>query len=131
MAQKVLVVDDDTETRLVLGLQLRAQGWAVREAANADEALAVLGREAVDAIVLDLRMPGVWGFTMARRLRSQGYDRPIVLFSAYHGPEIDNEAGELGLQLILKPDTATLIEVLGRLLASAPTGERGEVRRRP
>ncbi len=97
----------------------------MREAANAEEALAVLRRERIDAIVLDLRMPGAWGFTFARHLRAQGYERPIVIFSAYHGPEIDDEAAELGLQLILKPDSPTVIEVLRKMLETAPRSMQG------
>lgn len=131
MPPKILVVDDDTEVRLVLGLQLRSEGWTVREAANADEAMARLREEPFDAIVLDLRMPGAWGFTFVREYRAAGYDVPTVVFSAFHGPEVEDEAEELGLPLFQKPDTAGMLAAVRAAVEPAgDSGRRGR-RRRP
>lgn len=126
----MLVVDDETEIRLVLGLQLRNEGWAVREAANADEAMARLREEEFDAIILDLRMPGAWGFTFVREARAAGYDLPIVVFSAFHGPEIEDEAEELGLELFQKPDFDGMLAAVRAAVGDDDGRTRGRRRRR-
>lgn len=125
----MLVVDDETEIRLVLGLQLRNAGWTVREAANADEAMARLREEDFDAVVLDLRMPGAWGFTFVRDARALGYDVPIVVFSAFHGPEIEDEAEELGLRLFQKPDFEGMLTALRDAIGGGAGGPSGPATR--
>lgn len=134
---RVLVVDDDPDIRLVLGLQLRRNGWTVREAATGDEALERARDEEFDAIVLDHRMPGAWGISVARELRQQGFDAPILLFSAYLGPDVEAEAADLGVDTFAKTATDELVSevrailepprpwwrrALDRVTGSAPAG---------
>lgn len=116
MAARVLVVDDDPDIRLILGLQLRRSNWTVREAATGEEALQRAREEDFDAVVLDHRMPGRWGITVARELREQGFTAPILLFSAYLGPEVEAEAAELELDTFAKTATDELVETVREIL---------------
>jgi DNA-binding response OmpR family regulator len=77
----VLLVDDDGLLRLALGLALTDEGFAVATATSGEEALAAIQREPFDLVLLDLRLPGVDGLTVCRRLRAQG-DLPILIITA-------------------------------------------------
>lgn len=116
MNPRVLVVDDDPDIRLVLGLQLRRYGWTVREAATGDEAFDRVRDEQFDAVILDHRMPGAWGISVARDLRERGFSAPILLFSAYLGPEVEAEAAELGVDTFAKTATDELVAEVRAIL---------------
>lgn len=124
MSVRILVVDDDPDIRLVLGLQLRRHGWTVREASTGDEALERVRDEDFDAVVLDHRMPGSWGVTTARQLREAGYGEPILLFSAYLGPEVEAQADELGLDTFAKTSMDALVEAVRERLTPPPLWRR-------
>ena len=68
----VLVVDDDPDIRSLLALALTDAGFAVREAADGKAALEELGRQAPDAMVLDVMMPVHDGFEVLRRMKANG-----------------------------------------------------------
>lgn len=79
--QKVLVVDDSkTELMFLTGL-LHKQGYTVRTAENAQEAMARLGEEKPDLILMDVVMPGQNGFQLTRAIArdSQFADVPIIM----------------------------------------------------
>ncbi len=92
---RVLVVDDDSTVREVVVSYLRAERYDVAEAADGETALAAVGRERPDLVVLDLMLPGVDGFEVCKRLRAQG-DMPVIMLTAL-GRESDRVVGlELG-----------------------------------
>jgi excisionase family DNA binding protein len=79
----VLIVDDDERIREFVRVNLEMDGYAVREAGNAEEGLAVLEEEPPDLILLDVMMPGVDGWEMLRRVHERhGVGAiPVVMFS--------------------------------------------------
>jgi CheY-like chemotaxis protein len=80
----VLVVDDDDTLRKLVGVTLAAEGHAIREAANGEEALAAIGESRPDAIVLDLVMPKLDGFAVLERLQESPELRtiPVLVLTA-------------------------------------------------
>jgi CheY-like chemotaxis protein len=76
---RVLVVDDNRDTATSLALLLRAAGYQVETSFDGLSALAAARRFAPDACVLDINMPGMNGYELARRLREQAPGRPPVL----------------------------------------------------
>ncbi|HTM12064.1 MAG TPA: response regulator [Bryobacteraceae bacterium] len=68
---RVLIVDDDPETRQLIGDTLEADGHTPLTAGNGDEALRILGRSHIDAIVLDLLLPGRNGFEILTEIRAR------------------------------------------------------------
>ncbi|WP_376091981.1 response regulator [Roseomonas sp. CCTCC AB2023176] len=79
---RVLLVEDEEVVREVLATQLADEGYEVLAVANAEEALAILGRlGAPDAMVTDLNMPGMNGIDLIRRLRAAGTAVPTVLLT--------------------------------------------------
>jgi two-component system, OmpR family, phosphate regulon response regulator PhoB len=104
---RVLVVDDDQRVRTVVGWQLEADGFTVREAGDGVEALDQIDRDPPDLLVLDLSLPGVGGLDVLRRvrLREQAAARlPVIVLSGRSG-ETDRIIGlDLGADdYLVKP----------------------------
>jgi len=110
----VLVVDDDDQVREVVRINLEIEGYAVREASNAEEGLAALEADAPDLILLDVMMPQVDGWEMLRRVQERhGIGSiPVVMFSGKLDETARLEAAERGAQgFVGKPfDLRSLIE---------------------
>jgi len=81
---RILVVEDDGDTRLALGMRLRASGFEILEAGDTDGAVTVARRERPDLILLDLGLPGGGGFVVMERLSADPGldDMPVVVLSA-------------------------------------------------
>ena len=80
----VLVVDDEPDVRLIARVVLSSAGYDVREAASGEEALEQLtGDELPDAVLLDVRMPGIDGWETLQRLRKDQTELPVVIFTAH------------------------------------------------
>ncbi|MFB8004172.1 response regulator transcription factor [Nocardia sp. NPDC056000] len=79
---RVLVVDDEPNIRDLLGAALRASGFSVTVAANGVEALAAAAATTPDIVVLDVMLPDMDGYTVARRLRGAGNDVPVLFLTA-------------------------------------------------
>jgi two-component system response regulator MprA len=78
----VLVVDDEPAIRESLERALKIEGHAVELAADGELALARLAEAPVDAVVLDVAMPGIDGFEVCRRLRAAGDRVPVLMLTA-------------------------------------------------
>ncbi|MFG3121681.1 response regulator transcription factor [Streptomyces sp. NPDC017615] len=78
----VLVVDDDAAIRRSLERGLRLNGFTVRTAADGTGALAAIGQEPPDVLVLDVSMPGLSGIQVCTRLRDEGRELPVLMLSA-------------------------------------------------
>jgi DNA-binding response OmpR family regulator len=83
---RVLIVDDDPDLLFTLEAQLEADGYRVQAAPNGRAALALAERRLPHLAVLDLVMPGMGGFELARRLRRLG-DVPVILLTALDDEE--------------------------------------------
>jgi len=79
----VLVVDDEKQIRKVLRMLLEEQGYAVREAASGEEAVAGYEREAADAVLLDLKLPGIDGIETMARLQKLGAPCAFIMMTAH------------------------------------------------
>jgi signal transduction histidine kinase len=95
---RVLVVDDSAQNRLVAGGHLEAAGYEVLMASSGEEALEVLAKEHVDLVVLDVLMPGIGGFEACRRIRATPgiADTPILFLTALGDREATTPALEAG-----------------------------------
>jgi excisionase family DNA binding protein len=81
----VLVVDDDPRLREFVRVNLETEGYTVREAAGADEALAAIADQAPQLVLLDVVMPGVDGWELLQRLQELHGSIPVVMFSGQVG----------------------------------------------
>jgi two-component system phosphate regulon response regulator PhoB len=80
----ILVVEDDADIQQLVSYNLIKAGMNVTCADKGEEALAVLGREKVDGIVLDLMLPGLDGLEICRRIREEEQTRnvPVIILTA-------------------------------------------------
>ncbi|MBI5919063.1 MAG: response regulator [Nitrosomonadales bacterium] len=81
----ILVVDDDTDIRSLLADYLAQQGWHISTAANGAEMRALLERETVELVVLDLTLPGEDGLALCRDLRARSA-LPVIMLTARSAP---------------------------------------------
>ena len=79
-AVRLLIVDDDTETRYLLSAVLEAEGYTTLLATSGSQALDMLSRVSPAAILLDLLMPEMDGFEVLRRIRENRMSRDIPVF---------------------------------------------------
>ncbi len=112
---RLLVVDDDASVGKLLRALFDRDGWEVFNATSGEECLTMVRDAPPDVIVLDNMMPGLTGLETARRLRQDGFDMPIVLFSAYVGPDLESAARELDLNPVAKVDTQAVISIVDAL----------------
>lgn len=124
MAKHILIVDDYPDALDIWTFYLRSLGYRVSTAS--DGAVAVERAEALlpDLIVLDLELPRLSGFDVAKHLRSNPDTREIPLIAATgysHMSQLDR-AREAGFdQIVVKPcDPDFLVSAIERLLDSAP-----------
>jgi len=84
MPEKVLLVDDDLDTLRLVGLMLQRQGYEILQASNGLQALELAVNESPDLILLDVMMPDMDGYEVARRLRANPATThlPIIMFTA-------------------------------------------------
>lgn len=116
-----VIVDDHDDTREGFAEFLQVSGFEVLPAASADEFDSAIARRRPDAIVLDLQLPRVDGWELARRIRQSPdlRDVPLVAFSACVMPDERARAEEAGFDVFLaKPcDPEVVVGELRRLLA--------------
>ena len=79
----ILVVDDEQNIRFLYKEELEDEGYQVSVAATGEEALKILDTKTPDLIVLDIKMPGMDGIELMRKIEEDKGDIPIVLCSAY------------------------------------------------
>ena len=91
MDSKVLVVDDEEGLRLLYKEELEEEGCTVELASTGEEALERLECDSMDLVLLDIKMPGMDGVEVLRRIKEKWHDLPVVLCSAY--PHYKNEFG--------------------------------------
>jgi PAS domain S-box-containing protein len=122
--RKVLVVDDDADSRLVLSAMLRQQGADVTAADSVPSAMRAIERDSFAAIVSDLAMPGEDGYSLARRIRATSQVPLIAVSALASGTNDRQRALEKGFDdFIRKPvDPRLLAEVVGTVIASRNPG---------
>jgi EAL domain-containing protein (putative c-di-GMP-specific phosphodiesterase class I) len=113
---RILLVDDEAALRRAIGKVLELGGYSVVTAANGDDAIALLQASAFDAIVSDIRMPGMDGLALLRAIRTQDLDVPVIFLTGSPALESAVAALEYGaFQYLTKPiDSARLLEVVDR-----------------
>jgi DNA-binding NtrC family response regulator len=103
-AKPVLIVDDEKNIRLTLAHALEALGLESDTAVNGEEALAKLAEKRFGLMLLDLKMPGMDGMEVLRRVRETRPDIKVIIITAHGTIESATEAIKLGaVDFIQKP----------------------------
>src|ERR1700733_11644015 len=92
---RILIVDDERQNRQLLEVMLGPEGYHLFTAASGEETLGLVAQAAPDLILLDIMMPGMDGYEVARRIKGNPATQkiPIVMITALH----DRDAMMLGL----------------------------------
>jgi CheY-like chemotaxis protein len=99
-------VDDNPDSTEPLSLLLQTRGHETRVSTDAEEAIALADDFRPDCVVLDLGLPRMDGYEVARRLRNRPYGAQLVLvaLTGWAGQEIRNKAAEAGFDYhLVKP----------------------------
>jgi two-component system alkaline phosphatase synthesis response regulator PhoP len=125
--KRLLLVEDEPGLQLALSDRLTSEGYAVETAADGHTAIARATGEVFDVIVLDVMLPGRDGFDVAKTIRQQGIQTPILMLTA-RTQVVDRVVGlKLGADdYLTKPfETIELLARLEALMRRAPSGSSG------
>jgi two-component system OmpR family response regulator len=135
---RLLLVDDESRLTAALRKGLTADGFVVDVASDGVEGLELAGREAYDAVVLDVMLPGLSGYEVVRRLRAAGSWVPVIMLSAKDGEHDQADALDDGADdYLTKPFSYVVLLARLRALLRRGSGARpavltvGEVRLDP
>lgn len=102
--KSLLIVDDQTGIRLLLDEVFRREGFVTRLAANGVEALQAVEDEVPGCILLDMKMPGIDGVEVLKRLKKGWPEIPVIMMTAYGELELTDDALQIGaLKYFTKP----------------------------
>jgi two-component system OmpR family response regulator len=114
----VLIVDDDVDTLELATMILARAGHKVTPIGRGLDTLVEVARDRPDVILLDIMLPDMDGFSVARKLRTTFADSPpILFFSALCSPEDQKTGRALGNGYLVKPvRTSTLIDSVQKIV---------------
>jgi CheY-like chemotaxis protein len=125
--RSILIIEDNADARDALRILLELDGHVVEATGEGTEGLQIAQAHDPDIALVDIGLPGLDGFEIARRLRASGSRRPVlVALTGYSEPEDRRRAAEAGFDsLLVKPvDPSTLSRLLSTLEIPGP-GSRG------
>ena len=116
MNATILIVEDEFAVSRGIEYALQQEGYTVKVARNGEEGVEFATQQAPDLVILDVRLPGMDGFEVLRRIRSAGTKAPVLFLTA-RGDEVDKVIGlELGADdYLTKP--FSLRELMSRIKA--------------
>ena len=113
----VLVVDDNAALRALVRVNLEDEGYSVREAAGAEEALAAVDDQAPELVLLDVVLPGTDGWELLKRLQERHGSIPVIMFSGQVEASSADAAERGARDFVGKPfDPRQLVERAKQLL---------------
>lgn len=123
---KVLLVDDEEDFVRTMAERMEMRDVGSGIALNGEEALAMLGEEVPDVMVLDLRMPGMGGLEVLERVKTLHPSLEVIILTGHGSDADEKEARRLGaFEYLRKPvDFGTLLEAIRRAGQSSEPGSR-------
>ena len=116
--RSILIIEDNADARDALRVLLELDGHAVEAAGDGQEALELARTKDPDIALVDIGLPGIDGYEVARRVRARDARRPVLIaLTGYGQPEDRRRATEAGFdEMLVKPvDPAALAELLATL----------------
>jgi CheY-like chemotaxis protein len=108
---KVLVIDDEPCTRVLLDIHLRRRGYDVILAGDGWNGLQLYRQEHPDVILLDLDMPELDGVTVLKEIRAVDFKQPVIVLTGNSNPETEQQVRAIGVnEFVLKSSSMHLLE---------------------
>jgi len=101
---RILIVDDDSSIRNMLGIVLSKAGFDIVTAEDGKSALVTLKRESFDLIISDIKMPGISGIDLLKKVKTYNPEIPVIMITAHASTDDAVDAMKLGAEdYITKP----------------------------
>ena len=119
MSEKVLIVDDQYGIRILLNEVLQKEGYDTYQAANGLQALEIVQENVPDLILLDMKIPGMDGIEILKRVKALYPDMKVIIMTAYGELDMIQESMDLGaITHFAKPfDIVDIREAVKKYLA--------------
>jgi len=125
LGSKLLIVDDQYGIRLLLHEIFKKEGYEVFQAANGFQAIDIVVKDCPDLVILDMKIPGMDGVEILKRIKEINKDIKVILMTAYGELDIIEEAKKLGaLQYFPKPFDIDEIKKVVREYTSQPQSQQ-------
>jgi CheY-like chemotaxis protein len=126
-SRSILLVEDNVDARDALGILLELEGHLVETAGEGHQALELIRAKDFDIALVDIGLPGIDGYEVARRARALYGRRPVLIaLTGYGQPEDRRRASEAGFdELLVKPVDPTVLATLLATLEIPDRGSRG------
>ncbi|MFS0645501.1 response regulator [Siminovitchia sp. 179-K 8D1 HS] len=96
MKQKVLIVDDQFGIRTLLNEVLQKEGYQIYQAANGHQALHMMKQHAPDLVLLDIKIPGMDGLEILKKMKEMNQDIRVIIMTAYGELDMIEKTKQLG-----------------------------------
>lgn len=125
--RSILIVEDNVDARDALSVLLELEGHVVATAGEGHQALELVRAKDPDIALVDIGLPGIDGYEVARRVRALDGRRPVLIaLTGYGQPEDRRRASEAGFDdLLVKPVDPTALATLLATLEIPGRGSRG------
>ncbi len=118
----LLVIEDEKHIRQFVTVNLKARGYEIVEADSAEKGLSLLREQAVDALLLDIKLPGMSGWDMLKVIQSDSSlpQLPVILMSAssFSDPSEYSSYPSIAARLVKPLGVATLLQTVSQMLAT-------------
>ncbi len=118
---RILIIDDDDPLRKSFNRLLAEEGYTVFDAASGEDGLQILAQSRPDLVILDLKLPGINGMEVFRRIHARDPRLPVIIMTAYGTTETAIEAIKMGaFDYTLKPfEIPEMLALIGQALEAA------------
>jgi two-component system, response regulator, stage 0 sporulation protein F len=96
MSEKILIVDDQYGIRILLNEVFQKEGYKTFQAANGVQAIDIVQKHTPDLVLLDMKIPGMDGIEILKRLKKINQDIRVIIMTAYGELDMIQEAKDLG-----------------------------------
>jgi CheY-like chemotaxis protein len=126
-SRSILLVEDNVDARDALGILLELEGHLVETVGEGHQALELVRAKDFDIALVDIGLPGIDGYEVARRVRALDGRRPVLIaLTGYSQPEDRRRASEAGFDdMLVKPVDPTVLATLLATLEIPGRGSRG------
>ncbi len=122
MDKKILIIDDEKDLIEVLSFRLQSYGYQVISATDGESGLKKVKSEQPNLIILDLMMPNMDGYEVARRLKADALSSsiPVIVLTAAVTPDLSNKISRLNVSgYLIKPfEPEALLEAIKKFIPS-------------
>lgn len=96
MSEKILIVDDQYGIRILLNEVFQKEGYQTFQAANGVQAIEIVNKHSPDLVLLDMKIPGMDGIEILKRLKKIDSEIRVIIMTAYGELDMIQEAKDLG-----------------------------------